>query len=394
MLPVKDQLRRLALGLGFTLGLPWLGYSLWDPGVSSSQGRYDRGRNGLWIAHGWMADDSWFAINRRDRAGYDSVAARERLQSTCEDNGIGSVFPHLCPATQSGDLPAHDPVRAEALLDALPAVKVLPWVGGVHGRHCPVESPVWRARFVLSCAELLRRHPRLAGLHLNIEPMPDGNAAFLSLLEELKTAMPPDKMISVAAYPPPTRWHPHPEVHWSEIYYREVDRRCDQLVPMMYDTSLRLEKVYTRLVASWTRDVARWTTRAELLLGLPAYEDEQVAYHDPRVENVGNALRGANAGLLSLGPRANRIVGIALYADWTTTPEEWVVFRSGFRGPSLPAGPDANTNPPSGVPITPPPLRAPSRGSPRPPHAPGRSPASHARDKRRAPRDCPPRISA
>ena len=336
MLPLKQQLRRLGIGLALGFGLPLLVYALWNPGEASSHGKFDRARNGLWLAHGWMGDDAWFARNKRNPADYDTSSARDRLRSTCAENGILYVFPHLCPASPRGDLPAHDADRIEALLAALPDAKVLPWVGGVHGRHCPVESSVWRAAFAANCADLLRRHPGLAGLHLNIEPMPDGNTAFLALLDELKRALGDEKLLSVAAYPPPTRWHPNPEVHWSEAYYREVDRRCDQLAPMLYDTSLRLEKVYTRLVSDWTHEVATWTDHAELVLGVPAYEDAGVGYHDPRVENLDSALRGVNAALADLGPRARRVSGVAVYADWTTSPDEWALFRRRFHSSAEP----------------------------------------------------------
>lgn len=329
MMPVrKTVLRRLAV----TLALPFLLYASWRPGVRSSEGKFDLGRNGLWLAHGWMADDGWFVAHRRDRNLYETPAARDRLRTTIIDNGITYVFPHLCPASRAGTLPAREPARIEALLDTLPDTKVLPWVGGVYERDCLLDSPAWRARFVAECAELLRQHPRLAGLHLNIEPMPDGTEVFLTLLEELKAAIGETKLLSVAAYPPPTRWHPHPDVHWSEPYYREVDRRCDQLVPMLYDTSLRFEKIYTWLVANWTSEIATWTDHAELLLGVPAYEDAGAGYHDPRVENLENALAGVNAALVDLGPRSSRVVGLALYADWTTSADEWALFRNRFRG--------------------------------------------------------------
>ena len=332
MLPIKQQLRRLAVCLAVCLGLPLLAYALWTPGVASTGGKFDRSRNGLWLAHGWMGDDAWFARNKRNPADYDTPSARDRLRATCADNGIAYVFPHLCPATPLGRLPAHDSARIESLLDTLPDTRVLPWVGGVRGEHCPVESPVWRAAFVADCADLLHRHPRLAGLHLNVEPMPDGNAAFLALLDELKRALGDDKILSVAAYPPPTRWHPHPEVHWGEAYYREVDRRADQLAPMMYDTSVPLEKIYTRLVSAWTEEVATWTNHSELLLGVPAYEDAGVVYHHPRVENLESALRGVNAALPRLNSQqAARVSGVAIYADWTTSADEWTLFQRGFR---------------------------------------------------------------
>lgn len=313
-----------------------LAYILWDPGVDSSEGKFDRARNGLWLAHGWMADDAWFAAHARDKNAYDAEHAQSRLKDTCANNGIAYVFPHLCPATPNGGLPDYDARRLETLLDILPAVKVLPWVGGVHGLHCPIESSEWRTCFVASCANLLSQHPRLAGLHLNIEPMPDGNEAFLALLDELKDALGVTKILSVAAYPPPTRWHPHPQVHWSEAYYREVDQRCDQLVPMMYDTSLRIGKTYTWLVAEWTRELAAWTSHSELLLGLPAYEDHGVAYHDPRVETLDNALRGVNAALLDSHEIGSRVSGLALYADWTLTEDEWASFDRRFRNATSP----------------------------------------------------------
>ena len=99
-------------------------------------------------------------------------------------------------------------------------------------------------------------------------------------------------MLSVAAFPPPTLWHPFGDVHWDEEYYKEVSGRVDQIVVMMYDTALRFQKVYQNLVVHWTREVLDWSNGPEVLLGLPAYQDEDVAYHDPEVENLMNAILG------------------------------------------------------------------------------------------------------
>jgi hypothetical protein len=340
MPPVSRKPFRFRLAL--FLSLPVLLYTLWTPGAASAPGGFAHARNGLWLAHGWMGDDSWFTRHRRPRDDYDTETARARLRQTCADNQIAYVFPHLCPATPRGELPAHDSARIEALIATLPDTKILPWVGGVYGEHCPIASPAWRTRFVEACADLIARHPRLAGLHLNIEPLPDGDPDYLLLLEELKHAIGPEKILSIAAYPPPTRWHPHPEVHWSVAYYREVDRRCDQLVPMMYDTSLRFEKIYTWLISRWTTELADWTRHSELLLGLPAYEDDAVEYHKPRVENLRNALRGVNASLTDLGPHRQRIAGLAIYADWTTTESEWADFRAHLAAPSPQLGGNAS----------------------------------------------------
>ena len=306
-------------------------YALWNPGVPESHGRFDQGRNALWLAHGWLGGPDWFVRNERPREAYESPAAFHRLAETCRRNGIAYVFPHLCPAEATGALPPLDPAKVAPLAAALPEAMILPWVGGVFQQDCPIDSAAWRDTFVSNCAALLQQHPELDGIHLNIEPLPDGNAGYLLLLADLKRRLPAGRMLSVAAYPPPTRWHPHPEVHWSEAYYAEIARHADQIVPMLYDTSIRVPKAYVSLVRRWTREVLLWGHTREVVLGVPAYEDEGVGYHDPRVENIENALAGVNAGLADLGESRGGFTGIAVYADWTTSDEEWAAFRRQFR---------------------------------------------------------------
>ena len=148
---------------------------------------------------------------------------------------------------------------------------------------------------------LLEAHPRLAGVHLNVEPLPSADTAFLQFLEEAKARLGPGKALSIAAYPPPTRWHPYPEVHWEESYFRAVARRSDQLAVMMYDTGIRVPKFYQRLMIDWTREVLTWSEGKPVLLGVPSYDDAGVGYHHPHVENLENALLGIH-GRLAGGP--------------------------------------------------------------------------------------------
>jgi hypothetical protein len=177
--------------------------------------------------------------------------------------------------------------------------------------------------------DLLRRHPRLAGIHLNVEPWPDGHAGMLTLLEELRAAMPNGTLLSIAAYPPPTRWHPHPEVHWGEAYFQQVASRSDHLAVMMYDTSIRLRKPYVHLMAGWTEQVLDWSGDTPVLLGLPAYEDEGVDYHHPRVENLATGLAGVHAGL-DRGELPDHYRGIAVYSHWTMDESEWQLLADRF----------------------------------------------------------------
>jgi hypothetical protein len=259
------------------LALLGLGYFLWSPGLELTDGRHDVGRNGLWLQHGWMGDDGWF----------------------------------------------------ERFLQGLDGFRAMPWVDGVLDEHCFPSNPRWRKAFVQSLRELLLAHPRLSGVHLNIEPWPSGHQGMLALLDEVRAALPPGKVLSVAAYPPPTRWHPHPEVHWEEAYFREVARRTDQLAVMMYDTALRERRLYQWLMAEWTREVLTWAGDTPVLLGLPAYGDAGVGYHDPEVENLAEGLRGVHAGLEKTGVGKN-YQGVALYSEWELDEAEWRYFREHF----------------------------------------------------------------
>ena len=174
-----------------------------------------------------------------------------------------------------------------------------------------------------SVDELLKTHPRLAGVQVNIEPMPNGNADFLKLLDELRTVT-TGRTLSVAAYPPPTRWHPVSDVHWDLGYIRQVACRCNQLAVMMYDTAIPLEKIYIDLVKRWTRELAETvhSTGCELILGIPAYEDADVGYHHPKVENISSALKG-----ISATRPFDKINGIAIYCEWEMNDIKWKEWR-------------------------------------------------------------------
>ncbi len=244
---------------------------------------------------------------------------------------IHYVYPHLCPAQPRGEIPDHDDAQIGVFLDAAEKydIQVIPWIGGVLDESARIHDPTWRKSFCAAVAKLLKNHPRLAGVQVNVEPLPDGDAAFLELLAELKQVL-PGKILSVAAYPPPTVWHPFPNVHWNPEYLRKVAERADQMCVMMYDTALRYEKFYVALMRSWSRELTEAVsgTRCELLFGLPAYDDAGVGYHDPKVENLSSALSGCAAGLD--GRSVKNFAGFAIYCEWEMNPEKWSVWERFF----------------------------------------------------------------
>ncbi|MGN6367606.1 MAG: glycoside hydrolase family 18 protein [Phycisphaerae bacterium] len=315
------------------LAIALLSWFAWSPGLDLRDGSHDFAHNALWMQHAWLADDAWFkAMNResrkplfRDPASLAKTAAQLKLHH------IADLFPHLCPCEPDGSLPRVDHPQVERFLDAFaaPDFRVFPWVGGVRGESAFPDDPAWRRTFIHACNELLHRHPRLAGIHLNIEPTPDNDPAFLTLLEELGAAIPRDKLLSVAAYPPPTLWQRDPNVHWSDAYAKQVAQRVNHVAVMLYDTGLHNPKLYRHLVDTWTTECLADYRHTELLLGVPAYNDPE-PWHDPAVENLQNSLAGIHAALSAQPTRTGNYRGIALYAEWDMSPDKWAELHTLF----------------------------------------------------------------
>lgn len=321
---------RTVVPLTVLLAMGVLAYACWTPGKRIRDGRHDLDRNGIWIQHGWLGDDGWFQRNGRDRTRFRSDAHVQALETTLRAHHIRYVYPHLCPADSNGRIPPVDAEQTKRLLRQFQAYRVLPWIGGVRDSDCYPDSPAWRKEFVRSAVELLREYPSLAGVQVNIEPMPSGDADFLTLLRELRRALPPGKLLSVAAYPPPTRWHPFPEVHWDKAYFQKVAAEADQLAVMMYDTGIRVPKRYQQVLRTWTAQVLDWSAPAEVLLGVPDYDDVGVGYHHPEAGNLPNALLGVHAGLSDRASRPEHYAGVAIYSEWQTDPDEWQTWTKEF----------------------------------------------------------------
>jgi hypothetical protein len=326
--------RTVIPGLLLLLLVP-LGYAVWAPGKEVRDGRHDRGRNGIWLQHGWLGENGWFERNQKTNRipEFRGVEKIQALAARLRQQHITDVFPHLCPTEITGEVAPVDDAQVERFLDGFEGFRVMPWIGGVLYLQVRPGDPKWRQRFTGSIEQLFRAHPRLAGVQLNVEPMPSGNADFLLLLDEVRNALPKGKVLSIAAYPPPTRWHPFPDVHWEEVYFRAVADRSDQMAVMLYDTSLKRDKLYQRLMADWTGEVLAWSAGKPVLLGVPTYHDAGVEYHDPKVETLQNALLGIHRGLARGGANNTAYQGVAIYCEWEMDEAEWGYWEQHFRRP-------------------------------------------------------------
>lgn len=323
--------KRLAI-LAVLLALSCVGYLLWSPGDRQTDGRYDRGSNGIWLQHGWIGDDAWFArYDKNDRKpDFRDEEKLRALAQTLRAHHITELFPHLAPCSPSGALLEPDHEQLELFLQVLDQERVMPWIGGVYQRDVRPDDPAWRHTFIEDTRALLSRHPSLAGVHLNVEPWPSGEPDMLVFLDELKQSLPEGKLLSLAAYPPPVPVIGNLEVHWSPGYISEVAHRVDQMVFMNYDSGLKARKLYVALQRHWIEQELAAVGQTQTLIGLPAYDDFGVPWHDPRVENLESALDGLNAAMLSAPGNHSNYAGVAIYSDWEMTSDEWALFEGRF----------------------------------------------------------------
>jgi hypothetical protein len=99
---------------------------------------------------------------------------------------------------------------------------------------------------------------------------------------------------------------------------------------MMYDTAIKLAKFYQHVMASWAENILVWAGGTQVLLGLPAYDDAGVGYHDPGVENLRAALQAVHAGLGRFSRLPDSYAGIAVYCEWEMDRREWEILSREF----------------------------------------------------------------
>jgi len=299
-----------------------------SPGLDIRDGSHDRGRNGIWMQHGWIGDVSWFKKYHKDPVPFHDPNRLKELATLLKKEHITDLYPHLCPCGFTGAIPPVDDAQTERFLDAFENVRVMPWVGGIFPTDTLLWDKKWRDTFTKSCVNLLVSHPRLAGIHVDIEPVASGDQGFLALLRQLKNEMPAGKLLSVSGYHPSTLV-PLVTEYWSEDYSRSVAAIVDQAAVMLYDSAISDPATYRGVMKDWTKQVLDWYGTKEVLIGVPAFEESSVS-HYPGAESLQNAFLGVHAGL-GRGeiPKAYR--GVSIYCEWTMTSDKWKAFESMYR---------------------------------------------------------------
>lgn len=164
------------------------------------------------------------------------------------------------------------------------------------------------------------------GVQFNVETTFDQNAGLLTFLDEARARLGPGVIIGVAGetWAPDHAAIPYGDRAWSAAYYAQVAARVDQIAAMVYDSRSLTGAAYQDFLRAQIAGISRSMagSRARLLAGLSASREESEGHH-PQVESVANALAGACAAAAALGPGDHPLDGVAMYASWEATDQDW-----------------------------------------------------------------------
>jgi hypothetical protein len=325
---LRLQDRHLVLPL-LVVGLAVLAFWAWVPAVTPGEACQMR-NNAAWISVDWTSQP------------VDEAAVAELAQSASQRQ-LRNLFPFTSYMKEDGAWSQSYAYAAEfvsAYKRHNPDTKLLAWIGvpivnerpfGIHG-WVNLADQVERQRIV-DFAITLVNEAGFDGVHLNVEHVDNGDPDFLLLLEEVREASGPDKMLSVAA----NDWLPAslnslPEIggyKWSDTYLRAVASHVDQIAMMTYDSLLPHAALY-RL---WLREQVGGIQRSldgsevEVLIGL-SVSREETRTHSPQAENMGAGLAGACAGFARLPASGHNIEGVAIYAAWEADESDWRIWET------------------------------------------------------------------
>ena len=319
--PVKRRWKRrigvTLIALGCALILDYFLYPL----LPANTGRaLNRGENGLWLRYTWYF-------------GGKTDSELSALAALLKQHEIRYAYPHVRFITKDGHLRFQYPGAGKRLIESLhrqaPEVKVVAWIyaGNRKGEgEVDLARPDVRRNMVREAAWLTQACG-FDGVQWDYEICPDGDAGFLSLLRETRAALSPGKILCAAA----PAWLPWPlgRWAWSEDYFGEVARSCDQLAVMGYDTGFWLPRSYVWLMRQQVTRVSKAVFRANrscrILIGVPTYGKGFLS-HNPQAENIRLAIKGVREGLADSGAAAEVFAGIAPFADYTTQASEWETY--------------------------------------------------------------------
>lgn len=309
-------------------------YLLYSPVPETNGSLFNKHRNGVWMAHSWFDE-------------YHSKEEISELGRRLKEYDMGYIYIHVGPLNEDGGIPPYSEEIAKGFINGMkeinPELKILAWIGGT--------NRAFRGKVDLGSRKVIDEISRVSkelillgfdGIHINIEPLTDGDRNFLNLLFSIRNVIGDQKILSVAAmkwrfFNLPHIWHS--KWFWGTRYYRDIGRVVDQLVVMAYDTAIPLKKLYIWYVKNQTINITSAVAGLrnpgpEILIGLPAYEESRLT-HRPEIENIENALYGVIAGLMDEESNKSSFGGVAIYSYWVMDNEKWKSYLRLWKGSGI-----------------------------------------------------------
>lgn len=316
---ISSKFKCAAIAVITIVALPLLADYWLYPSTSGIGGQsFNQGKNGLWLRYLWY-------FGKHDDQSLD------RMTALLNDKQIAFAYFHVRDIGKDGQLKYRYLENAKRLIDAVheraPATKAIAWVYvGSHPTTGEVDLSQDSVRSAMVKDALwLVNECGFDGVQWDYEFCANGDKNFLRLLEETESALPETAILSTAV----PMWYPGTLWGWSDDYFKQVAIRCDQLAVMCYDSFFYLPRAYVWLVHQQavhvTQAAASVLPKCTVLLGIPSYE-QGTAGHSNHAETIIMGLKGVREGLSDSQSVVSQFDGVAVFAEYTTNEEEWLVY--------------------------------------------------------------------
>ncbi len=298
-------------------------------GVSANESGdfYNKGNNAVWLERTWVSEE------KSERELIELVQNLTEME-------VMTVMVHAGPLNPDGTINNESYLEVTRFLEKVkelnPEIEYQAWLGQIRSKIDLADENVRHeiAKQALTLTEIVG----FDGIHYDIEPVWDEDLDFIELLAQTREILPEGTNISVAL----AEFIPislvkmleglkHFQNYNSETNFRNVSEYADQIMVMVYDTSIKKPKLYRWLVKEQTARVTRQFDQAEIFIALPAYEENGEAF-DPRAENLENGLRGVIDGLNNSRSDVDNFGGIAIYRYDEISSDEWDVYSNLWLG--------------------------------------------------------------
>ena len=159
------------------------------------------------------------------------------------------------------------------------------------------------------------------GLLIDVEPVQfSQREIFLEFLDKLNNKLPGNSLISVySGFISNDENENENEWEWNFDFYKKVSNKVDLISFPLYDTDLSDKDEYQSFVKDQIRILSSYSTETDILLAIPT--------HKQQPEIIENALQSYNE---EIKINKGSIIGVTIFADWTTDENEWKVFEEYF----------------------------------------------------------------